>query len=123
MTGYFYSVYGHPDGESSDSDRLETIASLSIKDWRQFESVDIDLNSRPTVITGENGTGKTTILNLLGLAFGESIQLMGTPVRGKEGFSFRPGRRPIGEFDQVGLVTLSSGASSRIGVRSWEGPR
>lgn len=42
---------------------------LEIFGWRQFESVDLDLSSRTTIITGANGSGKTSILNLLATNF------------------------------------------------------
>lgn len=118
---YFHSLYGSNPGLES-GDLGESFARLVIKDWRQFESVDIDLSARLTILTGENGTGKTTLLNLLAQAFGEAFQFLGTPTRDSVGFQFRAGRnRPTGEFDRIGLITLRSGRSSRVGIRQWEG--
>lgn len=118
---YFSSVYGQQGQDHQNSDAEETFTRLVIQDWRQFTQVDIDLSSRLTIITGENGTGKTTILNLLGQAFGESVQFLGTPFRDKDGFRFRAGRRPTGEFEQIGLIGLGSGRSAKLGVREWQG--
>jgi hypothetical protein len=118
---YFHSVYGANPGTGSQ-DSGDSFARLTIKDWRQFESIDIDLSARLTILTGENGTGKTTLLNLLGQAYGETIQFLGTPTRDSGGFQFRAGRnRPTGEFEQIGLISLRSGLSSRVGLRQWQG--
>lgn len=38
---------------------------LNIKDWRQFSNIDIVFDPHLTILTGANGAGKTTILNLL----------------------------------------------------------
>lgn len=119
---YFHSLYGAQSPQSQNPDAAETFERLVIKEWRQFEQIDIDLSARLTILTGENGTGKTTILSLLGQALGEAVQLLGTPVRDKEGFRFRAGRRPTGEFEQIGLISLASGRKAKLGVREWQGP-
>ena len=59
--------------------------SIEIQDWRQFSSVDITFHEKLTVLTGANGTGKTTILNLLNRHFGWNLHLVGTPRAGKKG--------------------------------------
>lgn len=46
--------------------------------WRQFDEVQVNFHDRLTVLTGANGAGKTTILNLLARHFGWSIKLIGT---------------------------------------------
>ena len=51
---------------------------MTLSGWRQFGSVDIPLDKRMTILTGANGAGKTTILNLLARHFGWSISLIGT---------------------------------------------
>ena len=51
---------------------------LQLSDWRQFRSVDIEFHDRMTIITGANGAGKTTILNILSQHFGWNIALVGT---------------------------------------------
>ena len=59
--------------------------SIEIQDWRQFSSVDITFHEKLTVLTGANGAGKTTVLNLLNRHFGWNLQLVGTPRTGKKG--------------------------------------
>ena len=59
--------------------------SISIHDWRQFSSVELTFHDRLTVLTGANGAGKTTILNLLNRHFGWNLQLVGTPRTGRKG--------------------------------------
>ncbi|MBA7675438.1 hypothetical protein ES703_83673 [subsurface metagenome] len=55
-------------------------AAIKLKRWRQFNKVNIYLNRRMTVLTGENGTGKTTILNILSKHFGWNLKLVSTPL-------------------------------------------
>ncbi|QNE42941.1 AAA family ATPase [Frigoribacterium sp. NBH87] len=121
LYSYFYSVYGSPSNMSPD-DETETFTNLIIRDWRQFASIDIDLSSRLTILTGENGTGKTSLLHLIGQSFGEIVPFLGTPIRDETGFQFRQGRRrPTGEFEQIGVIRLRSGASTKVGLRQWDG--
>jgi predicted ATP-binding protein involved in virulence len=58
--------------------------NLKLAQWRQFGAVDIDLSRQSTVLTGANGCGKTTILNVLSHHFGWSINFVSTPYMGKK---------------------------------------
>ncbi|MFJ6169518.1 AAA family ATPase [Curtobacterium sp. NPDC092190] len=53
-----------------------TFTRLSLRDWRQFENVDIIFHDRLTVLTGVNAAGKTTLLNLLAPHFSWSSQIL-----------------------------------------------
>jgi predicted ATP-binding protein involved in virulence len=61
---------------------------LTLGNWRQFDRVDIDLSKQVTVLTGQNGSGKTTILNLLNRHFGWTLNFVSTPFYGKRANRF-----------------------------------
>lgn len=58
---------------------MPTFKQIKLFNWRQFESVNIDLEHQVTVLTGQNGSGKTTILNILARHFGWNINFISTP--------------------------------------------
>lgn len=62
---------------------------LILTDWRQFKQVEIEFHPRITIITGANGTGKSTILKILSQHFGWQYTLLSTPrlsVTGEKNF-------------------------------------
>ncbi|MCM1222848.1 MAG: AAA family ATPase [Lachnospiraceae bacterium] len=46
------------------------IDNIQIKNYKKFENISIDFNSRMNVIIGNNGTGKTSILDALSIGIG-----------------------------------------------------
>ncbi|ABZ75868.1 ATP-dependent endonuclease of the OLD family-like protein [Shewanella halifaxensis HAW-EB4] len=52
---------------------------LEINHWQQFETVDLAIHDRLTIITGSNGCGKTTILNLFSKHSGWQNISLSTP--------------------------------------------
>lgn len=65
--------------------------SLNIAGWRQFQSVNIDFHPRLTVITGTNGAGKSTILNVLSTHLGPTREYYSLPQRVGDQISYLPG--------------------------------
>lgn len=109
--------------------------SISLRNWRQFSEVHIDVHPRLTVITGTNGAGKSTILNIFSQHFGFSRPLLATPRLTKDGSVFNdlgfnmsksgmiedvseapPSPQYSGRFIQFGSVTYTSGSESVIGL-------
>ena len=68
-----------------------TFRNLRLVGWRQFESVDIDFHRRLTVLTGANGSGKSTILNILSKSLGVSRPYLATPEKTKSGIHYLSG--------------------------------
>jgi len=60
-------------------------SKLTLKGWRQFETVDIDFHPKLTVITGANGAGKSTLLQLLSQQYGWTRPLLAAPSYSSEG--------------------------------------
>ncbi len=58
-----------------------TFKRLQLSNWRQFREIDLEFHERLTVLTGANGVGKTTVLNLLSRHFGWQGTLVSTPRR------------------------------------------
>jgi len=58
---------------------MDSFRNIKLSGWRQFENIDIAFDSNVTVLTGPNGCGKTTILNVLARHFGWNINFVTTP--------------------------------------------
>jgi predicted ATPase len=61
-----------------------TFKKIDLANWRQFKSVHIDFDKQVTVLTGQNSSGKTTLLNILGKHFGWDINFISTPYISKK---------------------------------------
>lgn len=99
----------------NNPDHQTTLRKLHLRDWRQFEKIDIDFSNKLTIITGENGTGKTSILNIVAQVLGDNIQFLGTLAPHGRDVAFTTGlRRKYKDHQQIGSIYLSSGEYSRI---------
>lgn len=103
----------------SINDRQMKFKSLKINDWKQFKKIDIEFHPNLTVLTGANGSGKTTILNLLARHFGWSITELATPAKDeKTGFFrfftrwFKP--EDEGDANIIGQINYSDGESATL---------
>lgn len=64
---------------------MTKFTSFRLSNWRQFHSVEIEFHPRLTVITGSNGAGKSTILNVCSQHFGYARPIIATPRKTKGG--------------------------------------
>lgn len=101
------------------------IKSIKIKAWRQFNNVNIDFHNRLTILTGANGAGKTTILNIINQHFGWDNELIGTPKRDKRTGAlsyvsdlwkiiFSVKAPYLTDFNVIGELTYTDGAKTNI---------
>ena len=76
---------------------------ILLNDWRQFQNIDIDFHPNVTIITGANGSGKSTILKLLSKHFGWYQPFLGTPILSKEQgvFYYKTVFRPLNKEYQT----------------------
>lgn len=60
--------------------------SIKINEWQQFQNVEIDFHDRLTILTGANGSGKTTILgHILSRHFDWNFKSTSTPKKDETG--------------------------------------
>jgi len=59
-------------------------SSIQIESWRQYSSIDIKFHPELTIITGPNGTGKSTILSILNRHFGYNKPYLSTFKKNKK---------------------------------------
>lgn len=93
---------------------------LILKDWQQFSDIDISFHSRVTILTGSNGSGKTTILSLLARHQGWQHFSLATPktdliTKGLRYFSLtRMFKKDTNLDRKVGTLTYTNSITATI---------
>ncbi len=97
---------------------------LSVRHWRQFHNVDLEFSDSVTILTGRNGTGKTTILNILAQHSSYHATFLGSPSQGRDSLGrFTSGVWENGSdlvdnqnTDYIGEIQYSTGEKSEIRI-------
>ncbi|MFA5170445.1 MAG: AAA family ATPase [Sulfuriferula sp.] len=94
---------------------------IEINEWQQFEKISIDFHDRLTIITGANGCGKTTILNLLAKHSGWNHTLLATPRTEKSTGIMKYFQRFFKESEAstentIGSISYTNGTNSPLTI-------
>jgi predicted ATPase len=106
----------------------ERFRALEIKSWRQFSLIELDLSKQLTVLTGENGTGKSTLLTILADQFSrQQYPFISTPMSvGGEVRYMGAGLFPLFEHrsntSRIGEVIYDSGQAAAISIEESNKP-
>ena len=94
--------------------------SLEISEWQQFQKVEIDFHDRITILTGANGSGKTTILaHILAIHSGWNLTSLATPKRNKKTGLVSFATRLFGRQDKtnntiIGHIVYNNGQKTEL---------
>jgi energy-coupling factor transporter ATP-binding protein EcfA2 len=94
---------------------------FNINQWQQFENININFENRLTVLTGANGSGKTTILKLLSKHQGWKNNIFAVPQKNKEtgivSFIKRLfGKENISDDLLIGSISYSDGSNANLTI-------
>ncbi len=92
---------------------------IKIDHWQQFENIDIDLDNRLTILTGANGSGKTSILSILAKHSNWQNPSFSTPQKEKESgiikfFTRYFNGKDKSDLPQIGQLSYSNGQTAKI---------
>ena len=100
---------------------------LILREWKQFQEIDLEFHPRLTILAGANGSGKTTILNLLARHFGWDFVELATPAIDKKTghikyFARDAGAGSVGEivYDDNERATIRTPPDKNIAPYSLE---
>ena len=96
---------------------------IKIAEWQQFNNVSIEFHDRLTILTGANGSGKTTILNLLAKHYGWEMPSLATPKKEKESgvihfFSRFFNGENKGATPTIGRISYSNATEAELQVQN-----
>ncbi|MGB0564597.1 MAG: AAA family ATPase, partial [Spirulinaceae cyanobacterium] len=95
--------------------------SIEINEWQQFEHVHIEFHDRLTILTGANGSGKTTILDILSQHCNWIYIPLAIPkrVNGSEKMKFMPrffDGMDKGSDTKIGCLVYSNDQQSKLNI-------
>jgi AAA15 family ATPase/GTPase len=98
-----------------------TFDKIEIHQWQQFESIDITFHKPLTIITGANGSGKTTMLNLLAMHSGWQMNSLAVPKIEKTTGLWKFIKRLFRGVDKsndniIGTLQYSSGGVAKLTI-------
>lgn len=99
--------------------------SITLEKWQQFEEITINFHDQLTIITGANGAGKTTILNILAKHNSWRSNVYATPkldaVTGVVRFFTRLfGGKAISDSNTIGTIGYVNGQNAILSIDNTE---
>ena len=91
-----------------------TFTQLKLSNWRQFDSIDIQFHDRITILTGTNGTGKSTVLNVLSHHFNWTDRVIQTPSQIDGIANYQINKEKKGASISVGTIFYSNKSNSIV---------
>lgn len=103
---------------------MTKLTRLTLEEWQQFRSVDLEFHPRLTVLTGANASGKTTILSLLARHADWQVPALSVPTRSAVTGVIQFLTRFFGGRDRstenvIGAITYSNGQSATDSPPIW----
>lgn len=106
---------------SQNDTKTISLSSLSLSNFRNYSYARIEVSPAPVVLTGENGAGKTNILEAISLLSAgrglrraklSEIDIISSPCRGEAGVGGVPWAISANVFGKNGQVKIGTGRAS-----------